>query len=281
MSEEQFDFGSNWRAFSRHALTAERVQQAKGDFSDLLGEIQLQNRSFVDIGFGQGLSLLTATAMGARSVGCDINPVCAAVLKENQSRAFPELDTRAIPVVVGSILEESVVAALREQATTEQSGTYDIVHSWGVLHHTGDMETAIRNAASLVGPDGNFIIAIYNRHWSSGPWTVIKRAYVRSPKGSQRLIIGLLWPAIFIAKWLVTGRSPLRQTRGMDFYYNVVDWVGGYPYEYGSIEEIKRRVEALGFATERVIPAEVPTGCNEFVFRRTKIEATATESARP
>jgi hypothetical protein len=73
---------------------------------------------------------------------------------------------------------------------------------------------------------------------------------------------------IYVAKWLTTLRSPHRQQRGMDFYYNVVDWVGGYPYEYASIEETRTTVEALGFTLERTIPAEVPTGCNQFIFRR-------------
>jgi 2-polyprenyl-6-hydroxyphenyl methylase/3-demethylubiquinone-9 3-methyltransferase len=54
----------------------------------------------------------------------------------------------------------------------------------------------------------------------------------------------------------------------MDFGYDVVDWIGGYPYEYASIDEITGFVTRLGFIDERVIPAQVGTGCNEFVFRR-------------
>lgn len=268
MSGTQFDFGQNWLAFSEHALSPQRVEQAKRHFVHLLGDIEVENRSFVDIGFGQGLSLLVATTMGGRTVGCDINPLCARVLHDNQTRAFPELNGHAIPVVVGSILEPSVVNAVQQKSPDKSTGSYDIVHSWGVLHHTGNMTTAIRNAASLVAPDGHFIIAIYNRHWSSGCWNVIKRLYNACPKLIQRIMTALLWPVIFIAKWLVTRRSPFRQTRGMDFYYNVVDWIGGYPYEYGSVDEIVRLVEAHGFQAERVMPAEVPTGCNEFIFRR-------------
>ena len=71
---------------------------------------------------------------------------------------------------------------------------------------------------------------------------------------------------IFIAKFLVTFKNPLAKERGMDFFYDVVDWVGGYPYEYASTGEIVSQVEELGFRTLKVVPAEVPTGCNEYLF---------------
>jgi len=280
MSERQFDFGSNWRAFSRHALTPERVEQAKRHLAELLGHIKIQDRSFVDIGFGQGLSLLIATSMGGRTVGCDINPLCATVLQENQVRAFPELNAQAIPIVIGSILDDNLVTSVRHRSPDGPRGYYQIVHSWGVLHHTGDMAAAIRNASSLVAPGGHFIVAIYNRHWSSGAWTVIKRLYNTCPAPIQKIMVGLLWPVIFLAKWLVTRRNPFRQARGMDFYYDVVDWIGGYPYEYGNVEEITKCVEALGFQTERVIPAEVPTGCNEFIFKRVDLAGVPTSFSR-
>jgi 2-polyprenyl-6-hydroxyphenyl methylase/3-demethylubiquinone-9 3-methyltransferase len=267
MEKRQFDFGHNWKVFSEHALTAARVKQAKEHFNELLYGIDLHYRSFLDIGFGQGLTLLAAASMGANAVGCDINPVCADVLRQNQKDYFPELSEWIIPIVVGSILNDDVVESLRNKSPNQMSRAYDIVHSWGVLHHTGQMQRAIRNAASLVGPGGHLVIAIYASHWSSGAWTAIKRLYNNSCAGIQRLMIAVLWPVIYIAKWLVTRRNPLWQSRGMDFYYDVVDWVGGYPYEYATIEEVKNLLNPLGFRLERIIPTTVPTGCNEFVFK--------------
>jgi 2-polyprenyl-6-hydroxyphenyl methylase/3-demethylubiquinone-9 3-methyltransferase len=61
--------------------------------------------------------------------------------------------------------------------------------------------------------------------------------------------------------------------RGMDFLHDVVDWVGGYPYEYASSEEIRNYVCRQGFICVRMQAAQVPTGCNEFVFQR--IDKTA------
>lgn len=262
---KQFDFGQNWKEFARNALTPARLAGAATDFARLHRDVPLAGRSFVDIGFGQGLSLLLARRAGARAVGCDINPKCAEALAITRE-SFPDVPAD-VPTVVGSILEPAVVERVRA-ASPDGDGLYDVVHSWGVLHHTGDMATAIRHATSLVRPGGQFVMAIYNRHWSSLPWLWIKWLYVHSPRWVQRGLIGLLYPVIYAAKWCVTRRSPQEQQRGMDFYYNVVDWVGGYPYEYGSIEEMRSHLAGLGFTLELAVPAEVPTGCNEFVFRR-------------
>jgi len=53
----------------------------------------------------------------------------------------------------------------------------------------------------------------------------------------------------------------------MDFMHNIIDWVGGYPYEYASVTEMKAILEKEGFEVLRVLPAKVPTGCNEFICR--------------
>jgi 2-polyprenyl-3-methyl-5-hydroxy-6-metoxy-1,4-benzoquinol methylase len=264
---QQFDFGENWSDFSTNALTVEKVRQAREDFAILIarGSVDLAHRNFLDIGFGQGLSVLSAASAGAETVGCDINPKCARVLERNR-RHFPEAAGRSIKVVVGSILEPATVEALRKLAKDE--GGYDIVHSWGVLHHTGSMWQAIDRVASLVRPGGVLFLALYNRHWTSPAWTVIKRAYVGAPAWLQKALVTLLYPVILAAKWAVTGRNPMVMDRGMDFYYNVVDWVGGYPYEYASREEVVRYLEGRKFALRISMPSVVPTGCNEFVFAR-------------
>lgn len=263
-SAKAFDFGENWSEFSAHALTTERVAQARTDFARLLADVPLAGQSFLDIGFGQGLGLLTAASLGGVVHGGDLNPKCAEVLLRNR-RYFPELATSPA-VTVGSILDERVVAQLRVAAPPDG---FAIVHSWGVLHHTGDMSRAIRHAAGLVAPNGHLILALYNRHWSSSTWRLIKAGYVHSPRWLQRVLIGLFYPIIYLAKWAVTGRNPKQQERGMDFYYDVIDWVGGYPYEYATKEEIEHQLAGLGFRLVKFLPARVPTGCNEFIFQRT------------
>ena len=137
--KKQFDFGKNWDEFSRNALNPERVRQARDDFARLLEGTELRGRSFIDLGFGQGLSLLAATASGAFTVGCDINPKCREVLN---AKCFPEAENAGIPVITGSILDDAVLNNIR---ATVPGGQFDIVHSWGVLHHTGNMRKAVMN----------------------------------------------------------------------------------------------------------------------------------------
>lgn len=263
----QFNFGQNWLNYSRNAITAERIALTKSDFKKLMENVPggLSGKSFLDIGFGQGFSLLSAAALEAKVVGNDINPICGDVIERNKTY-FPETAGMNTPLVVGSILEPSIVEELR--SSSSQGEGYDVVHSWGVLHHTGNMNLAIANAASLVKPNGYFILAIYNRHWSSFLWLIIKWLYCKSPVFIQKFLIAIFYPIIYAAKWLVTRDDPKKQSRGMDFYYNVIDWVGGYPYEYASLSEMRSYVEPLGFKLVKEIPAEVPTGCNEFVFLR-------------
>jgi len=263
----QFDFGENWEAFSEASLNEKALAQSKHQFIELISSDDLRGKSFVDIGFGQGLGLLNATSLGAKTVGCDINPLCATVLARNQEK-FPELKDVKIPVVVGSILHQEKVDSIANNAPEKDVSKYDIVHSWGVLHHTGSMWQAIENSMQLVKDGGTFIIAIYNKHWSSSPWWLIKRIYNFLPKWGRYLMVKLFYVVIYLAKFLVTFQNPLKKDRGMNFYYDVIDWLGGYPYEYASKEEIQNYFEERGYALKRFIKAEVPTGCNEFVFEK-------------
>ncbi len=267
MSNLQFDFGENWNEFSQNALNQEKIADAKRDFIQLIDNNDIKQKTFLDIGFGQGLTLLTATTLDANTVGCDINSKCKLVLESNK-KYFKELITKEIPVIIGSILEHKVVENLELASPDKKSRKYDIVHSWGVLHHTGKMWKAIEIAAGLVDANGLYIIAIYNCHWSSSLWLFIKWIYNISPNFIKKLLIYIFYFIIAFAKWLVTFKNPFRKERGMNFYYDVVDWLGGYPYEYATTGEIISFVEKLGFKTVKYTNATVPTGCNEFVFKK-------------
>jgi len=259
----QFDFGQNWLNFSNRALTQEKIEAARKAFAALLSGVELGNRTFLDIGFGQGLSLLFAQEAGARVVGNDINPTCRKALSSTASTFGSSVD---FPIVIGSILDS---VTLDKLASLSPGGKgFDIVHSWGVLHHTGDMKTAIKHAASLVGNGGFLVCAIYNRHSTSSLWHFIKLLYCLSPGFLRKILVGIMFPVIAFSKFAVTGKNPFLQQRGMDFYYNVVDWIGGYPYEYAGKNELVSFLETLGFSCVKFTATEVPTGCNEFVFTK-------------
>lgn len=225
--------------------------------NDLIGSELISGKSFLDIGCGSGIFAIAAKRLGAsKVVGLDVNPICVDVARLN-SRKYLE-NSSQIDFAIQSILDP---------IASDLSLPYDIVYSWGVLHHTGSMWPAISNAAKMVPPNGLFVIAIYNKHISSKAWWLIKPIYNMLPKIFQKIMILLFVPVIFLAKLLVTGKNPLNKQRGMDFYYDVIDWVGGYPYEYASAAEVISYCEKLGFRLEKLVPPEVPTGCNEFVFK--------------
>lgn len=252
-----FSFGKNWHAYSKKALTKKNLDQFSHDFEVLFKDIELKNKRFVDIGFGQGLTILLAAEKGAEVVGIDSdNENLNALVITQQKMGI----TKKPKTEIVSILDDNYVKQFKEY--------FDIVHSWGVLHHTGNMKKGIENACSLVAPGGCFICSIYNRHWSSPAWWLIKYLYNRSPLTLQKLFIGVFYPIIFAAKWFATGRNPLTKERGMDFFYDVIDWVGGYPYEYASEKEIIDLASNMGLCCIRTIPATVPTGCNEFIFEK-------------
>lgn len=251
-----FRFGENWAAFSR-LIDEERLSKAMQSLVSLFGEGTLQGKSFLDIGCGSGLFSIAAAQLGCSPVvGIDVDPLSVKVSQENAQRFG--LSDQAITFRVASVLDEHAMNSL---------GTYDIVYAWGVLHHTGAMYEAIRAAIRRVKPGGWLLIAIYNRHWSSRIWKIIKRLYNRVGKMGQNLLIWIFTPIILVAKWLVTFKNPFKVRRGMDFMYNVVDWLGGYPYEYASVSEITEFLNLLHLKVVEVRPAITPIGCNEFLCR--------------
>jgi 2-polyprenyl-6-hydroxyphenyl methylase/3-demethylubiquinone-9 3-methyltransferase len=254
----RFAFGKNWQNYVQHALTPANIQHARHAFQQLYADIELQGKTFLDIGFGQGLALFFAREMGADVVGID-NDADNLVSCQHTAAFFQN----QLPAMqVASILDVEFVQEQR------QNGQFDVVHAWGVLHHTGNMRQALYHTTRLVKQGGYLIVAIYNKHWSSPIWKVIKQSYNHAPNIIQKLLISMFYPVIYCAKWVVTGTDPKRKERGMDFFYDVVDWVGGYPYEYASVQSIQQFFCQQHFECIRVIPAKVPTGCNQFVFRK-------------
>jgi 2-polyprenyl-6-hydroxyphenyl methylase/3-demethylubiquinone-9 3-methyltransferase len=158
----------------------------------------------------------------------------------------------------------------------ETTGQFDVVYSWGVLHHTGDMWRAIETAAKLVKPGGKFAIAIYAATTLDPAWKIEKRIYSKAPKAVRWFFQQAFVSALFASKFL-RFRNPMSsvrqlRARGMNFDTGVHDWLGGYPYESATAEELHDRICAMGFTEERsfrIPPSSgiFGSGCHEFVYR--------------
>jgi SAM-dependent methyltransferase len=263
---DAFRFGRNWQRYVDTYLDPDRERIAAESLHDLVGDVR--GKAFLDIGCGSGLFSLSAYRAGAEQVvSFDVDPESVAATRSLRERAGSPVHWK---VLHGSILDPGFVA--NQQAA-------DIVYSWGVLHHTGDMYKAIANAAGLTRPGGTFAIAIYNRvtgRWlDSVRWWRIKRAYNRAPAVAQRAM-ELTYALSWFAAHVRDRQNPVRvireyrQSRGMAFWTDIMDWLGGYPYEFATADEIRDFCEgSLGLRCKNVIEVgRLDTGNNQFVFTR-------------
>lgn len=255
-AEVRYGFGRNWKEFLK-LLDEQRIESAEQSLQSFLGFNDLAEKSFLDIGSGSGLFSLAAYRLGARVRSFDYDADSVACTSGLRERFLNGAADRWI-VEQGSVLDRPFVESL---------GRFDVVYSWGVLHHTGRMWTAIENAAQCVRPGGAFIIAIYNRHWTAFVWKQIKWIYNFLPGFLQRFMELMFVPVTALGVLISTGTLP-KTYRGMDIRRDLSDWLGGYPYEYASVREMEEFVAKLGFAHRATRPTQGWTGCNEFVFER-------------
>jgi 2-polyprenyl-6-hydroxyphenyl methylase/3-demethylubiquinone-9 3-methyltransferase len=265
---ERFQFGENWSRFLA-VLDEPRIAAAEAGLRAFLERERLDGLSFLDIGSGSGLSSLAARRLGARVHAFDYDPQSVASTAELRRRYF-DSDTNWT-IERGSALDAAYLRSL---------GTFDIVYSWGVLHHTGAMWRALEHAAIPVAPGGQLFVAIYNDAGSqSRRWQRIKRLYNRLPVVARTpfaLSVSLPEELKALARAILAGRpgdymrswTAYRSRRGMSRWHDIVDWVGGYPYEYAKPEQIFDFYRSRGFTLTKMKCGGVGLGCNQFVFRR-------------
>ena len=266
-SIERFGFGENWRRFLS-LLDERRICDAIDSLRAYLGVNDLHGKSFLDIGSGSGLFSLAARRMGATVHSIDYDLDSVACTRSLRDHFYP--GDANWQVAQGSVLDPATLPAGR---------AWDVVYSWGVLHHTGHLWAASQNCSALVAPGGQLFISIYNDQGvRSRLWLMAKQAYNTLPAALRWLV---LWPSTAVL-WgprmvidalrgqpMKTWREySLKGQRGMSAWYDVVDWVGGLPFEVAKPEEVLDFHRARGFELHRMTTCGGSLGCNQFVFQR-------------
>ena len=262
----RFAFGENWRSYLA-VLDEERIRQAERSLAGMLGEDVVAEGNFLDAGCGSGLFSLAAVRLGAARVhSFDFDPKSVACARELKRRYVPQAESWTIEEA--SVLDQEYLRAL---------GQWDIVYSWGVLHHTGRMWEAMENVARLVDPGGTLFISIYNDQGAlSRMWRGVKAIYNRSVPG-RAAVIGIFFPYYFLRGVLAdvlrlrnphTRYREYKKARGMSMIHDWLDWLGGYPFEVAKPRDVRDFFLAKGFDLSRLVMREGTIGCNEFVFRR-------------
>lgn len=262
---ERFEFGRNWARFLS-VVTDQHISAAEGSLRAMLQVQDLAGKRFLDIGSGSGLFSLAAKRLGATVHSFDFDAQSVACARELKRRFFRG-DT-AWSIEQGSVLDPNYVRSL---------GEFDVVYSWGVLHHTGAMWTALEHAAIPVREGGKLVVAIYNDQGNASKrWRAVKKLYCSSLIG--RSVVCGAWIPWFVGRRFVIdclkGQNPMavykeyKNRRGMSPIHDWLDWLGGYPFEVAKPEQIFTFYRDRGFQLTNLTTKGALAGCNEFVFVR-------------
>ncbi len=254
--DKHFSFGKNWKSYNKKNNVILK-NKAEEDMKFFLGDIS--NKSFIDIGSGSGIHSLSALNLGVGElVASDYDNDSIDATKKLLSES--DFKNQKYLVVQDDILNTNI------------ERKFEIVYSWGVLHHTGNMWKAIDNSIKMVDRNGIYYISIYVKNRFCGIWTKIKKTYTYGGV-LTKVLMSLIWYPLHFLRKVINGSLFKDQGRGMLWFYDSRDWLGGYPYESATKEEIINYVEKKGFKilkTRNVNPSFgiFGSGCADYVFEK-------------
>lgn len=259
-------FGKNWKKYIENNFSEAHLLEAEKSLINLIGDDKISGYSFLDIGCGSGIFSLAALRLGAsRVTSIDIDQDSIECCRQLQDK-FKMNVKNYWEIKKASILDNEFLNSVSK---------YNIVYSWGVLHHTGNMWQAIENACGIVEKNGYLIIGIYN--WQGGrrgtrTWQILKKWYCKAPRW-QSIIWEYLYISFELMYMVLVFRNPIKhisnynKNRGMSWFRDVSDWLGGYPYEAATPGEVLSFVKnKFNFELVRQ-NINCGLGISEFVFK--------------
>ncbi len=122
---------------------------------ELLGELELDGKTLLDVGCGSGILSIAAAKLGARVVGSDLDEWCIAATRENAAKNHVAIDARLaadlgwveqpFPIVVANLMSDLLIRLAPELARVTAAGGI-LVISGISAPRAGEVEAALHNA---------------------------------------------------------------------------------------------------------------------------------------
>lgn len=146
-------------------------------------------KTVLDAGAGNGRWTVGLLKLGCRVLAVDFSAHALERVRDNAARLCTDDEAARL---------ETAVVDLLAPPTDLLQRRFDLVYSFGVLHHTGDTHAALRNVAPLAAPDGGIFLYLYGRESVTGRARAVLAAertvLAPLPFGLKRKVIRVISP---------------------------------------------------------------------------------------